>query len=80
MAKKLWIQNAVGKHKRGTLHRQLGVPTDKKIPKSLLSRIKHSPLGKTVKNPTHTGKRKVKVTGLLKKRAVLAHTLRSFKR
>jgi len=77
--KKLWIQNAVSKHKKGSLHRQLGVPMTKKIPKSLLNRIKHSQVGKTVKNPSRTGKRRVKVTGLLKKRAVLAVTLRGFK-
>lgn len=77
--KKLWIQDALKKHKKGTLHRQLGVPQDKKIPKSLLARIKRTDVGKTVKNPTKTGKRRIKITGLLKKRAVLAHTLRGFK-
>lgn len=75
---KYWIQDAVGKHKKGSLHKQLGVPMDKRIPKRLLSRIKSAEVGKTVHNPTRTGKRRVKVTGLLKKRAVLAHTLRKF--
>ena len=79
MVKKYWIQNAVSKHKKGSLHRQLGVPKDKKIPKSLLARIKKTEIGNTVKNPCKTGKRKMKVTPLLKKRAVLAYTLRSFK-
>jgi len=79
MAKKLWIQDAVSKHKKGTLHKQLGVPNSKKIPKSLLTKIKHAKIGKTVKNPSKTGKRRVKVTRLLKKRSVLAHTLRRLK-
>lgn len=79
MSKKLWIQDAIKKGKKGSLHRQLGVPQGKRIPKSLLAKIKSMEIGGTVKNPTKTGKRKVKVTTLLKKRAVLAHTLRRFK-
>jgi len=51
---------------------------DKTIPKSLLSKIKRAEIGDTVRNPTETGKRRVKVTRLLKKRAVLAHILRRF--
>ena len=74
-----WIQDAVKSHKKGTLHRQLGVPMNKRIPKVLLSHIKSADIGKTVRNPSKTGRRRVKVTGLLKKRAVLAHTLRRFK-
>jgi hypothetical protein len=74
-----WIQDAVSKHKKGSLHKQLGVPMNKRIPKRLLSRIKSADIGKTVHNPSRTGKRRVKVTGLLKKRAVLAYTLRRFK-
>jgi len=79
MAKYYWIQDAVKKHKKGSLHKQLDIPAKKKIPKRLLSKIKAAPIGKTIKNPTRTGKRRVRVTGLLKKRAVLAHTLRRFK-
>jgi hypothetical protein len=30
--KKNWIQDALAKHKPGTLHKQLGVAKDKKIP------------------------------------------------
>jgi len=74
-----WIQDALRRHKRGSLHRQLEVPNGKRIPMRLLSKIKSAEVGKTVTNPTKTGKRKVKVTGLLKKRAVVAHTLRKFK-
>ena len=78
MAKK-WIQKAIGKHKRGSLHKQLGVPMTKTIPKTLLAKIKASPIGQTVKNPSKNGKRRIKVTRLLKKRAVLAYTLRKLK-
>jgi len=73
---KLWIQKATRKHKKGSLHKQLQVPQSKNIPKALLSRIKSAPIGKTVHNPSKTGKRRIKVTDLLKKRVVLAHTLR----
>lgn len=37
-AKRRWIQKALRKHKKGSLHRQLGVPTGKKIPLSILRR------------------------------------------
>jgi len=74
-----WIQGALRAHKKGSLHKQLGVPQDKRIPKRLLSRIKTAPIGKTIRNPARTGKRRLKVTGLLKKRAVLAHTLGGLK-
>jgi len=77
--KKLWIQDAVSKHKEGSLHRQLGVPSDRKIPKTLLSRIKSAEIGDKIRNPAKTGKSRIKVTRLLKKRAVLAHTLRELK-
>ena len=71
-----WIQHALKGHKKGSLHKQLGIPQTKTIPKTLLNRIKSAKVGKTIKNPTKTGKRRIKITGLLKKRAVLAHTLR----
>jgi len=75
-----WIQKALKKHRKGSLHRQLKVPQDKKIPKALLTKIKNAEIGDTVRNPSSTGKRKVKVTGLLKKRAVVAHTLRGLRK
>ncbi len=77
--KTFWIKDALKGHKKGSLHRQLGVPMDKTITKSLLNKIKRTEIGKTVKNPTRTGKRRIKVTRLMKKRSVLAHTLRGFK-
>lgn len=62
------MQDAFSKHKEGSLHRQLGVPKDKTIPKSLLNRIHSAKQGSTIRNPAKTGKRMIPVTGLLKKR------------
>ena len=79
MAKKeLWIQEAVGK--RGSLSRQLGIPVKENIPKTLLRRIKTAKIGRTIRNPSKKGKRRYKVTRLLKKRAVLALTLKELPR
>lgn len=33
---KKWIQHALRKHKAGALHRQLGIPTEQKIPMKVL--------------------------------------------
>jgi hypothetical protein len=54
-----WIKGAI--KKKGALHKELDVPSDKKIPKKKLEKATHS------KNPT------------LKRRAILAETLKSFK-
>lgn len=35
-SKKNWIQKALRKHKKGALHRQLGIPEGETIPLSLL--------------------------------------------
>ncbi|VVB55253.1 Uncharacterised protein [uncultured archaeon] len=35
-SKKRWIQRALHKHKKGALHRQLGIPEGETIPISLL--------------------------------------------
>ena len=74
--KKNWIQKAI-KHP-GALHKHLGIPLDKKIPKILLKEIKRAEVGEVIENPTKTGKRRIKVTETLKKEAVLALTLREF--
>jgi hypothetical protein len=66
--KELWMKGAFAKHKEGSLHKQLEVPAEKKIPKSLLARIASAKQGSRIKNPTKIGKRKITVTGLLKKR------------
>jgi hypothetical protein len=73
MAKK-WIRKA--KLKKGTLSRQLDIPEEDDIPITLLRAIRDADIGDTIKNPTKMGKQKIKVTRLLKKRAVLAITLK----
>jgi hypothetical protein len=80
MSKQQWIQKALKKHKRGALHRQLGISERDKIPVTLLKRIKNAKIGDTIKNPTSKGKQSIKVTTLLKKRAVLALTLKKIRR
>lgn len=67
MAKKKWIQEA--KISKWALHKQLWIPEDKKIPKSLIEKLANADIWDTVE--WH------KVTALLKRRAVLARTLRS---
>ena len=58
--------------KKGALHRQLGIPKNKKIPKTLLKAIVRAPVGKTISNPTSTGPSRIKVTRKLKQRALFA--------
>jgi hypothetical protein len=65
-----WIQKALKKHHEGSLHRQLHIPVSHKIPKKEIEKIEHAHIGSKVYGH--------KVTQLLKKRAVLAETLRSF--
>jgi hypothetical protein len=79
MKKEKWVQKAFAKHKAGSLHRQLGVPNSKNIPKSFLVVIKRTKIGEVARNPTKIGKHRVTVTRLLKRRGVLAHTVRGFK-
>jgi len=76
--KEKWIQSA--KLKEGTLSRQLDIPIEDNIPVTLLKTIRDTEIGETIKNPTKTGKRQFKVTRLLNRRAVLALTLKGFKR
>ena len=73
-----WIQKAV--KRKGALSRQLGIPVEDDIPDTLLLKIKKTPVGKVICNPTKKGKRRIRVTRLLKKRAVLAYTLKHLKR
>jgi len=65
---KKWIQKAIWK--TGTLHRQLNIPKKQKIPIALLNKLSKAKLGTKVKGFT--------VTRLLKKRAVMAKTLKKF--
>ena len=74
--KSLWIP----KLKEGALSRQLGIPIIDNIPITLLKAIKNADIGETVRNPTKKGKRRFKVTKLLKQRSVLALTLKGFRK
>jgi len=72
MGGKYWIQEA-GDHKhKGSLHRQLGIPQDQRIPKTLLQKIQAAETGEKIRNPTETGKRRIAVTMLLKRRTAFA--------
>lgn len=42
MAKKKWIQKALGGESKGALHRKLGVPEGEKIPSEKLEKAAHS--------------------------------------
>jgi hypothetical protein len=74
MRRRYWIQEAI--KEKGALSRQLGIPEKKKIPKRLLKAIVKAKAGQTIRNPAKTGKRRIKVTRLLEKRASLALTLK----
>jgi len=73
-----WIQKAV--RRRGALSRQLGIPVRENIPVTLLRRIRDADVGDVVRNPSRRGRRRVRVTRLLKRRAVLALTLKKLGR
>ena len=77
---KYWIQRVINRRKKGALSRQLGIPEKDNIPKTLLEKIAKTPVGKRIKNPTKSGKRYLTVTRKLKKRAVLALTLKKLKK
>jgi hypothetical protein len=62
--KEKWIQKASKTHSKGSLHRQLGIPQNQKIPRKLLRDIKGTDIGKKSHGCT--------VTSLLKKRVVFA--------
>lgn len=40
--KRKWIKGAFRRHKRGALHRQLGIPANRRIPLSVLRRAARS--------------------------------------
>lgn len=70
MNKKYFIQETGIKNHKGALHRQLGVPAGHKIPSGLLMKVSSAKIGTRVRGH--------EVTPLLKKRAVLARTLRRY--
>ncbi len=64
------------KLKKGALSKQLEIPEKKDIPITLLNKIIKAKAGQTIKNPTKTGKRKIKVTRLLERKSIFAKTLK----
>lgn len=80
MAKKIkkWIRT-IG-IKKGVLSRQLDIPEEKNIPITLLRKIQAAKAGETIINPTKIGKRRIKVSRKLERRAILAIRLKGFKR
>ena len=73
-----WIQKI--HMKKGVLHKQLGISEDDKIPISLLSRIISAEPGETIINPTSLGKKKIKITRVLERRAILARNLKRIRK
>jgi len=78
--KKFFIRKALSKNRPGSLSRQLSIPIKDNIPKSLLNKIIRAKAGQTITNPTKSGKRRIKVTRLLERRAIFARTLKSFRK
>jgi hypothetical protein len=64
-----WIPRSVKEHKKGSLHKQMGIPIGTTIPFTLLQEIVDTPIGNLAQNPTQTGKDRYKVTPLLHARA-----------
>jgi len=73
-----WIQKAISRP--GTLHKNLDIPKDKKIPMVLLNKIVSAKAGDTITNPTSIGKKKIKVTRRLERKAILARNLKRMKK
>ena len=68
--KNLWMQEAFKRAGKGLFHKQLGVEASEKIPLTFLKTIVDTQIGKVAHNPTSVGHKMIKVTTLLKKRAV----------
>lgn len=75
-----WIPRSVNEHKKGSLHRMVGVPASEPIPFTFLQEIVDTPIGEHAKNPTQTGIKKIKVTHLVKARANWALNLKRISR
>lgn len=71
---KFWIQKAI--HRPGKLHSELGIPKGEKIPMQLLNAIVNAKAGQTIKNPTTKGKKRIKVSRGIERRAILARNLK----
>lgn len=68
----MWMKKAFARSKEnpGLFHKQLGIPQGTKIPLTLLQKISDTKIGSTIKNPTQIGYRTIKITRLMKRRAV----------
>ena len=77
-----FIQKALSKHKKGALHKQLGIIPWHTIDKQLLVDIKNANINSYIRPSEyqHADSGDVKVTRLLKKRAILALTLKNIRR
>lgn len=62
--------------RKGALSRQLEIPEKENIPMMLLDKIIAAKPGQTIRNPTTKGKRMIKITRLLERRAILARNLK----
>jgi len=71
-----FIQKAI--KKPNALSLQLGIPVKKNIPNGLLTKIISSKKGDVVVNNSGLGKKRIHVTRLLERRAVLARNLKRF--
>jgi len=71
---RFWIQRAISRP--GKLHGELGIPRKEKIPMKLLNVIIKAKAGETIKNPTTKGKKRIKVTRGIERRAILARNLK----
>ncbi len=76
--RRFFIRKAIKRH--GSLGRQLNIPIKDNIPITLLNKIIAAKAGQTIRNPTSMGKRRIKVTRLLERRAILARTLKRLPR
>jgi len=72
---KKWIQSTG--IKKGALSKQLGIPEEENIPKTLLDEIIQAKAGDKIKNPTKIGKKSIKVTRLMERRAIMARNLKA---
>ena len=79
MAEKYWMGEAMGR-KPGALHRQLEIPQDTRIPKTLLVTIQNADTGDVIRNPTKVGRRRYRVTTLMQRRVNPVLTARRFRR
>lgn len=77
-----WIQKAI--KRPGSLEsffkRKFGLPKNRRIPVSALKKIVAAKAGQTITLKVGRKKRRIKVTGLLERRAILALTLRKLRR